>query len=1103
MLILAVSLVFALSACGECEHEQTETKTEVTFEGDCVVPQRYDEVVYCLECDEEISRKSYNGKCADHDPKDPVPENVDMLDCTVGGVADMVVYCNNSRCNAVISRTEGVEIKKATAHTLETKLIFDEKHTKAEILEYCTGCAYRHTRALTADEKTQYKADIDAAKACATTHSYKANACVYCKRIDTTSLRLVDKLEFKLNSDKKSYTLVGLKDRKDSVVPTNLRIGYYQGPNDKQPLPITNIAADAFKNVSGIKYVSIGSCVKEIGADAFAGCNFTNLIIYDLDAWGQIKFANAGANPLGSSQTLSIYEDIKVGAHSTFSTAEIERITGTYTFAGLKASTVYIAADTIIVGEGAFANCDALTYVHIDGTSNKTIRKDAFLGCESIRVAYNNSSNTSYASATANPCYYADAYVVNGEKLNGSVLVIKDGTTKINSYAYAGLDITAVKIPASVTQIADGAFAGCTKLTSVEFLGNNASLTIGKSAFNGCSAIKSIALPANTGAIGDYAFNGCVALSSITLSDNVTAIGEGAFKGCVALTAITLPKDLITVAPETFAECSALKTVKFGANLEVISDSAFLNCTSIITIEFTNKIVAVGDSAFAGCTSLTYLAFDEALKTIGEFAFENCAKLTRVAVPPRAESIGLGAFKGCASLEYIKLPFIGNSSNTHFGYIFGATVYEENRTAVPTSLKEVRITGSVSAIADSAFRGCEGIVTITLPAVTSVGNYAFDGCTGLREVRFPSLAAWLKVDFGNYSANPVAYSGALYVEKTVEGKTVYVLVDTLTVEGVNVKPFAFYGATTLKSVEIKGGVTSIGNDAFYGCNNVSVVKISSDVEKIGARAFFSCDAIKAVYIDTIESWCNIAFADMFANPLYYIDFVELVDKDTEPEVIYVGGDCCTQVIEIYNDSDLEAKRVAFTNIVIPASVKTIGAYAFAGCDIITEIVFEGDLEAIGSFAFYGCNKLTYVEIPDTCKVIGNSAFEGCVALAEISLGGVETIGDRAFAGCVAVKELVIPNTTLTIGKEAFSGCVLLNKLTLGSKLNTIGTSAFYGCTELKSVTLPASVEKVSAHAFCSCNGGLNIVADGTWKINGKDVAAKDLITYIDFEWVRA
>ena len=127
MLILAVSLVFVLSACGECEHEQTETKTEVTFEGDCVVPQRYDEVVYCVECDEEISRKSYNGKCADHDPKAPVPENVDMLDCTVGGVADMVVYCNNSRCNAVISRTEGVAIEKATAHTLKTKLIFDEK----------------------------------------------------------------------------------------------------------------------------------------------------------------------------------------------------------------------------------------------------------------------------------------------------------------------------------------------------------------------------------------------------------------------------------------------------------------------------------------------------------------------------------------------------------------------------------------------------------------------------------------------------------------------------------------------------------------------------------------------------------------------------------------------------------------------------------------------------------------------------------------------------------------------------------------------------------------------------------------------------------------
>lgn len=1107
MLILAVALVFTLSACGECEHEETATRQEVTVEGNCLTQQRYDEITYCVNCDTEISRESKIGEYGDHTPAAAVLENLDLVDCTKGGTAEKVVYCSLARCKKEISR-QSTAVAATAAHSISKQLLFSEDHMDVEMIEYCSACAYRNFRPLTAQELTDNADTINKAKASAATHSYTANVCKYCKSIDSTK----PNLKYTLNADGQSYTLEGLT-KSNGAVPQNLRIGYYNGK------PVTKIAAEAFKGLTGIRYVSIGSCVEEIGVDAFAGCRLSNLIIYDLEAWAQIKFANPAANPLSATEMFSINENIKVGANSTFTTEGIENITGTYTFAGLKASTVYISADTKTIGEGAFANSSALLYVHIDGTDAKTVGKDAFLNCKSIKVAYDNSADTNYLSVTANPAYYASAFVVDGNSLNGAVLVIKDGTKKINSYAYAGLNITGVKIPASVTEIANGAFAGCTSLATIEFLGAPASLTIGESAFKDCSAVTEVTLPQTTTAIGPNAFENCSALATVVIGDAVNSVGAGAFKGCAALTTVALPRDLTVLNSEIFANCSLLATVTLGANVEEIRDNAFLNCVSLAKFDFTDKIETVGNGAFSGCASLTELKLNSGLETIGESAFENCAKIKNVTVPGTVTAIGLGAFRGCASVETVNLPFIGASNavdelNCNFGYIFGATVAEENRTFVPFSLENVIISGNVSAIKAGAFKGCESIVTVNLPStLKAVGENAFDGCTGLEQVRFLNVESWLEISFANYSANPIAYAGALYVADVVDSKPVYVLVDELVIENISVvKPYAFYGATALNSLTVKDGVAGIGNDAFYGCANITSVDLPASVTAIGARAFFACDAIDTVKIASIESWCAIDFADMFANPLYYLDYAELTDESDVPESLYIGGECCTYVVLVHSDEH-DGKKVALTNIVIPASVLKINAYAFAGCDIITEIEFEGNVEAIGNYAFYGCNKLTYVELPDSCELIGNSAFESCVALSDVSLGGVVTIGDRAFAQCIALTSVVIPDTTTVIGKEAFVKCVSLATLTLGSDVEVIGTSAFHGCTSLASVTIPATVTKIAAHAFCECPiTAVSFANVSGWKVNGKDVAAEALgedavlatfLANTDFEWVRA
>jgi len=119
---------------------------------------------------------------------------------------------------------------------------------------------------------------------------------------------------------------------------------------------------------------------------------------------------------------------------------------------------------------------------------------------------------------------------------------------------------------------------------------------------------------------------------------------------------------------------------------------------------------------------------------------------------------------------------------------------------------------SVTSVGHGAFRGCSGVVYVTIPdSVKSIGSYAFMDCSGLLSAAIPPSVTSIELH-------------------------------------------AFSGCSSMTAVDIPNSVTSIGHQAFKGCSWLTSVQFPHSLKSIGWNAFADCTWLTSVVLPTTTSY---------------------------------------------------------------------------------------------------------------------------------------------------------------------------------------------------------------------------------------------------------
>ena len=328
-----------------------------------------------------------------------------------------------------------------------------------------------------------------------------------------------------------------------------------------------------------------------------------------------------------------------------------------------------------------------------------------------------------YKSSAFSSCY------------NLSDVTIPEGITEISSTTFQDCDsLTHITLPSTLSVINDSCFYKCNLIGELEL---PASLTsIGGSAFYYCLNLNSVVFENGSSdlTIGTSAFSGCTALDTVKLPTNLKTIKANVFSDCSALKEIDIPDSVTSIGIELCKNCGSLVSVKIGSGITTLPSNCFRSCASLTTVDIPATVKTINENAFYECKTLKTVTLHDGLQEItGGSVFNNCISLESIELPDSVTTIsGSSLFSGCSMLKHVKLPKSLTTFNP--GYIF-------NHCYLLTSftLPETVTTPPSSSSSWGIFGDCWSLVNIDIPSwLTTLGQAVISYCYSLTELTIPS-----------------------------------------------------------------------------------------------------------------------------------------------------------------------------------------------------------------------------------------------------------------------------------------------------------------------------------------------------------------------------
>lgn len=448
-----------------------------------------------------------------------------------------------------------------------------------------------------------------------------------------------------------------------------------------------------------------------------------------------------------------------------------------------------------------------------------------------------------------------------------------------------------------------------------------------------------------------------------------TAIAEHAFEGNTTITSVGADTD-------------------YTPWLEEIGTMAFSSCTSITSIVTNAK--KIGNGAFRYCTALKSLSLYNStgesfgVQELSTGAF-SVAGLTQVYIPKSMKKIDYSAFSGCASLK----SFEANSNNERY-YTADGVLYdtqEETLQQVPAVAVISTITWPlwVTKIGRLAFEGNKNIQTLNIPyGVTSIGEYAFNN-SNIKSLKVPSSVTYFE---------PFTFRGMRAISKLFFNKES--IPDALTIYGT-----AFEGIATGAQLYVPRGSSDsfVANSTWNNAFSVISDGGAFDIETTGSR-YYTVTSTEQ-YTDTVvqaapaDGQAKLVYPPLLHNyyeqllventvsargKTYIVTSIDshAFDGYTKLKMINGGLGLKTIPTRAFADcSNLETVRFRY--------LETIGEQAFYNLKNLKTFLWGENLKTIADNAFNGCGFDKEIVLPASVTSIGSRAFYNCASLPGLFL----------------------------------------------------------------------------------------------------------------------